>query len=306
MDLRKRYISLLQSPLIVPNPSHGLDSGLREKYSQVRLLTQLGVSEDLIYMISSAIIDHLRPVPDARESYLGYFFFDFKDTAKQDSCALLSSLLIQLSDQSDSCFDALFDIYSKHGRGSQQPSEGALLQCLKRMLIVLGQAPIYLIVDALDECPTTSKALGAPLSRQEVLEVLKELVGLRLPNLHICITSRPEVDIRKSVEQLACVRLSLHDQDGQREDIATYVRSVVYSDKYQATKWSGEVKERVVETLSRKADGMYVFLPKFITLAEIVTQVPLGGVPARSASGLPLAKCRASSERIARISRRDV
>ncbi|KAI0248526.1 hypothetical protein BJV78DRAFT_789652 [Lactifluus subvellereus] len=207
-------------------------------------------------ILSSAIIEHLRPVSDARASYLGYFFFDFKDTAKQDNRALLSSLLIQLSAQSNSCFDALFDIYSKHDRGSQQPSEGALLQCLKKMLITLGQAPIYLIVDALDECPTTSKGLGAPLSRQEVLEVVKELVELHLPNLHICITSRPEVDIRNVVEQLACLRESLHDQDGQKEDIATYVRSVVYSDKYQATKWSGEVKERVVETLSIKADGM--------------------------------------------------
>jgi hypothetical protein len=257
-------------------------------------------------MMSSAIIDHLRPVSDARESYLGYFFFDFKDIAKQDNRGLLSSLLMQLSAQSDSCFDAIFYIHSKHDDGSQQPSDGALLQCLKRMLIVLRQAPIYLIVDALDECPTTSKPLGAPLSRQEVLEVVKGLVELRLPNLHICITSRPEVDIRKSVEQLACLRLSLHDQDGQREDIATYVRSVVYSDKYQATKWSGEVKERVVETLSGKADGMYVFRSKFIALSQIVTQVSLGGVPARSASGLPLAKCGASSERIARISRRDV
>jgi hypothetical protein len=207
-------------------------------------------------LISSAIIEDLWPVSDARTSYLGYFFFDFKDTAKQDNRALLSSLLIQLSDQFDSCFDAFFDMYSKHGRGSQQPSEVALVRCLKKMLIVLGQAPIYLIVDALDECPTTSKPLGAPLSRQEVLEVVKELVGLRLPNLHICITSRPEVDIRNAIEQLGCLTVSLHDRDGQREDIATYVRSVVHSDKYQATKWSGEVKERVVETLTRKADGM--------------------------------------------------
>jgi hypothetical protein len=121
----------------------------------------------------------------------------------------------------------------------------------------LGQAPIYLIVDALDECPNTSKVPGSPHSRQEVLEVLKELVNLRLPTLHICVTSLPEFDIRNSLEKLATFKLSLHDQDGQKQDIAEYVRSVVYSDKEPVmTKWGEDVKHLVVETLSDKADGM--------------------------------------------------
>jgi hypothetical protein len=165
-------------------------------------------------LASSTIIEDVRMVSDVGASYLGYFFFDFKDIGKQDNRALLSSLLIQLSDQSDSCFEKLSDIYSKHGVGSRQPSESALLQCLKDMLAVLRQAPIYLVVDAVDECPNISQALGAPLSRQEVLDVVKELVELRLTNLHVCITSRPEVDIQNAVKQLTCLKISLHNQDG--------------------------------------------------------------------------------------------
>jgi hypothetical protein len=45
---------------------------------------------------------------NAGSAFLAYFYFDFKDTAKQDSRALLSSLLVQLSDQSDIFFDTLF------------------------------------------------------------------------------------------------------------------------------------------------------------------------------------------------------
>jgi hypothetical protein len=205
-------------------------------------------------LTSSAII---QDVSDTGEPYLIYFFFDFKDTAKQDNRALLSSFLIQLSSQSNLCFDTLFDIYSKHNRGSRQPSEGTLLKCLKVMLRSLGQAPIYIIVDALDECPNASKAPGSPRSRQEVLEVVKELVNLRLPTLHICVTSRPEFDIRNSLEKLATFKLSLHDQDGQKQDIAEYVRSVVYSDKEPVMmKWGEDVKHLVAETLSDKANGM--------------------------------------------------
>ena len=205
-------------------------------------------------MPSSAII---QDVSDDGESYLIYFFFDFKDAAKQDNRALLSSFLIQLSSQSNLCFKTLFDIYSKHDHGARQPSEGTLLGCLEHMLRDLGQAPIYVIVDALDECPNTSKTPGSPRSRQEVLEVVKELVKLRLRTLHICVTSRPEFDIRDSLEKLATFKLSLHDQDGQKQDIAEYVRSVVYSDKEPVMmKWGEDIKHLVAETLSDKANGM--------------------------------------------------
>ena len=45
-------------------------------------------------------------------------------------------------------------------------------------------------IDALDECPNT---LGIPSHHDRVLWLVKELIDLHLPNLHICITSRPEV-----------------------------------------------------------------------------------------------------------------
>jgi hypothetical protein len=208
-------------------------------------------------LTSSAIIEHVRAVSNAGASYLAYFFFDFKDVAKQDNRALLSSLLTQLSTAADICFEKLFYLYSTHDNGSRQPSESTLLQCLKDLLMDLGQAPIYVVVDAVDECPNTSRVPGAPRSRREVLETIKELVKLRIPNLHICITSRPEVDIRNAVRQSARLIVSLHDQDGQKHDIGVYVRSVVYSDNEEMmNKWGGELKEIVVETLSCKADGM--------------------------------------------------
>jgi hypothetical protein len=58
-----------------------------------------------------------------------------------------------------------------------------------------GQAPVYLILDALDECPNTS---DTPTPREKVLRLVEDLVDLQLPNLRICLTSRPEVDIKGS------------------------------------------------------------------------------------------------------------
>jgi len=111
---------------------------------------------------------------------------------------------------------------------------------------------IYIILDALDECPNT---IGLPSSRDKVLALVEKLVSLNLPNLHLCITSRPEIDIRTSLEQLTSSRISLHDQSGQKKDIVDYVNSVVYSDK-NMRRWREEDKNVVIDVLSEKADGM--------------------------------------------------
>ncbi|KAH9165412.1 hypothetical protein EDB89DRAFT_2076826 [Lactarius sanguifluus] len=204
-------------------------------------------------ILSSVIIQDMDNVCKAGFASMAYFYFDFKDTGKQDSHALLSSLLIQLSDQSDVYCDILLDLYSTHRRGSVQPNDDALTQCLKTMLVALGKTPIYLIVDALDECPNTS---GMPSPRERLLRLVKDLVELKLSNLRMCVTSRPEIDIRIALEPLVPLRICLHDESGQKTDIANYVSSVVYSDS-RMRRWRAEERDLVVGTLSAKADGMF-------------------------------------------------
>ena len=161
-----------------------------------------------------------------------------------------------ISASSGPCCDILSDLYSAHDKGKKQPSDSSLAKSLKKVVTVPNQPPIYLIIDALDESPNMS---GISSPREMVLQLVKELVDLSLPNLHICVTSRPEIDIRNVLEPLTSRRVSLHDQSGQRQDIEDYVRSVVYSDSQQIMrKWRIEDKELVIKTLSERADGMYV------------------------------------------------
>jgi NACHT domain len=191
---------------------------------------------------------------DVGQALMGYFYFDFRDTDKQHWRDLVLSLLTQLSTYSDPCFNILSRLHSDHKDGTRQPSDDSLTQCLKEMLALPDQRPIYLIIDALDECSNVS---GIPSSRNRVLQLLKELVDLHLPDLHICVTSRPEVDIREVLEPLTSRRVSLHDQSGQKKDIEDYVRSVVYSDSEPIMRrWRKEDKQLVIETLSKLADGM--------------------------------------------------
>jgi hypothetical protein len=183
---------------------------------------------------------------------MAYFYFDFKDTDKQNRRNLILSLLSQLSARSDLCCDMLYRVYLTHNNGAQKPTDDVLIQNLKEALTFSNHSPIYIIMDAIDECPNT---FGLPSPRELVLDLVKELVGLSLPNLHLCVTSRPEIDIRTALESLTSRQVSLHDQTGQKKDIVEYVRSVVRSDARMG-KWRDEDQNMVIETLSDRADGM--------------------------------------------------
>ncbi|KAH9176894.1 hypothetical protein EDB89DRAFT_2065096 [Lactarius sanguifluus] len=105
-----------------------------------------------------------------------------------------------------------------------------------------------------------SLTLALDTAREQVLDRVNNLVGLRLSNLHICVTTRPESDICDALESLASQTVSLQDE-GEQKDFAFYVRFVVYSRVYSGSgrfmkRWRGEDKEHVIETRSERADGM--------------------------------------------------
>lgn len=111
------------------------------------------------------------------------------------------------------------------------------------------QNHVYIVIDAIDECPDSP---GVPSPREEVLEVLEKLVKLRLPNLRLCVTTRHELDIQFVLEPLQSFSLSLHDED-QREDIREYIKCVVHSDQNMGRR-RPEDRHLVVDTLSERAE----------------------------------------------------
>ncbi len=183
---------------------------------------------------------------------MAYYYFDFRDVKKQDCYGLLSSLISQLSADSDACYDILSKLYSDNIRGTRKPDVDALKECLTDMLNLPEKGPIYIIVDAVDECPNFP---GRPSARDEVLTLIEELVDLKLPNVHLCVASRPEMDIRMVLQPLTTLQISVHDEIGQKEDITAYIGFVVRSDR-NMRRWREEDQNLVIETLSENANGM--------------------------------------------------
>jgi hypothetical protein len=175
-------------------------SGIGEEHSMVGATNISSSSSIHIHLlISSSIIEEVKALRNAGLGLMAYYYFDFTATAKQDVRGLVSSLVVQLSAKSDLCYDILSDLYSKHDAGSQLPHDDVLTRCLKDMLELPGQPLIYIIVDALDECPNF---FGAPSPRELILDLIEGLVVLYHPNLRICVTSRPEADIQEALGSL--------------------------------------------------------------------------------------------------------
>ena len=227
-------------------------SGIREKRRLVRFSSP--ASRRNSFFSSSSVIQDITVECETGSAIMAYFYFDFKDLRKQTCHDLLLSLVSQLSTRSSLCCGILHRVYEAHDNGTRQPSDKTLKECLKQMLTLPEQRPIFIVLDALDECPDSP---GLPPPRSEVLQLVKELVDLRLSGLYICATSRPEVDIRAVLGPLAFRSVSLHDESGQKADISEYIRSVVNSSPSTAMRrWRADDKNLVIETLTGRADGM--------------------------------------------------
>jgi hypothetical protein len=203
---------------------------------------------------SSTIIQDIWSMCQTELANLAFFYFDHRDAAKQDARGLLSSLLIQLCNQSVRFREVLSTFYMAHDRGSRQPSEEELMQCLRDM-INQGKSPVYIVIDALDECPDSS-GLASP--RAEVLEVIRRLNNIS-PRVYLCITSRLEMDIRRVIEPLTSHTVSFDNHGGHHKDIAEYVKFVIDSDSTMR-EWPEEDKKLVMDTLTQDCGGMYVII----------------------------------------------
>ncbi|KAH9060228.1 hypothetical protein EDB87DRAFT_1683746 [Lactarius vividus] len=187
-------------------------------------------------VICSSVIQDIMTVCEAGSAIMAYFYFDFRDLNKQTCHDLLLSLVSQLSTRSSPCCHILHHIYEAHERGTRQPSDDTLKECLKEMLRLPGQGPIFIVLDALDECTDSS---GIPSPRDEVLQLVNELV---------------EIDLART----SYLRDQSPGESGQQTDIAAYIQSVVNSASSMAMRrWRTDDRKLVIETLTERADGMF-------------------------------------------------
>jgi hypothetical protein len=204
-----------------------------------------------ISLYSSSIIKHLK---DSYESdprtALAFFYFSFNDAAKQSTDEMLSSLIKQLCCRRPITPQTIKDL-GRYKELGQRPDTKTLEDML--LATVHGFSGVYLIIDALDECPFESG------EQKKLLQSLCRIYRASSENLHILWTSRRESDIEAAISPL----LSAPSQFGM--DLSVYREAVdhdigLHIDKTldfpDYTSWPLAIKAEARAKLIEKADGM--------------------------------------------------
>ncbi len=172
---------------------------------------------------------------------VGYFYFDFRDGAKQTFAQVLRSLLVQLCSQSTVAFRVLEELYNHHDKGRRMPNSLEVDKALSRVLTALPRA--YIILDALDECT----------EREELLDFLKAVADWKLDQLHVLVTSRQLPDIEEALDLVNSRRVALQSELVD-QDIKTYVHTRILADK--SLQWPSDVQDEIEKRLTEGAAGM--------------------------------------------------
>jgi hypothetical protein len=154
---------------------------------------------------------------------------------------LLSSLIRQLSDAAKELPRVTFALADEFRGSGREPGTRKLFSALNSIIKSFDQK-VFIVIDALDECP--EKADHA--KRQDLLDQINELLSEKNENLHLLTTSRKEVDIQESLQAVATAKLDI--QTAFRGDIEFFVGKRL-KEVPRLARWSIEIREEIKSTL---------------------------------------------------------
>ncbi|KAF5989890.1 hypothetical protein FBULB1_515 [Fusarium bulbicola] len=211
-----------------------------------------------LWEINSELICHQTHLKDQHkndpETAIAYFFFSFRNVEQQKVSVMLSSLVRQLCASRPDTPQPIkrFEDYMARGdRPDIETLEAALMSA------VGGFSAVFIVVDALDECPAFDG------ERPKLLKCLRRVIASMPDTLHIFCTSRAEPDIRTAISELlegptkAAIDLT-QNRAGLNRDLRLYIDTVLDTGTY--FRWSVDVKAKAKNILIARADGMFQHL----------------------------------------------
>ncbi|KAF8528253.1 hypothetical protein JB92DRAFT_3093085, partial [Gautieria morchelliformis] len=178
---------------------------------------------------------------------VAFFYFDFRSKDIEPPSvlrALIKQLSLKSTKTTATTFNYLAKLYSDKKNGQESPSLEELKSTLKS-IIGTFEKNVYIIFDALDECPDGHRFLN----------LIKEIHGWNFDTLRLLATSRYEQDIEKTLRDLVSHEVSM-DEGLVDSDVRLYVSRALKDDN-KFSKYSAEKKEEIETTLNDGAHGMF-------------------------------------------------
>lgn len=193
-------------------------------------------------MIAAIAIDHLLKVMLTGVVGVAYVYCNYKAQADQNAASLLAAILKQLVQARWSIAEPVELLHKQHADRGTKPSLEEIFGALQSVLATYSS--VYLVVDALDECPDKDG------SRHQFLTKLRDLQGRT--DLRLIATSRFILGIETEFKGMPTLEVRANDED---------VKRFVAGQTYQLpkciqrdVKLKGLVQDKIVEAV----DGMFL------------------------------------------------
>lgn len=181
-----------------------------------------------------------------------YWYFTFANQQKQSARACLHSIIAQLYRRCKETPDVLLSKFDASKDGQHQLSHTALLEILHA--IIKEFSSVFIIIDALDECPKTKVKDG----RKMLLETVHKVLSWKCPSLHLLCTSRNEIDISIAFDRYLPEEVTLQVIQIKGKEVAAdidyFLQSKLAEPDFDS--WSPRIKEKVTQKLINGSDGM--------------------------------------------------
>lgn len=190
-------------------------------------------------VLTSVIIDHLRPKLPDNNAALAFIYCVYNDRNKADD--IIRCLLKQIASQIPSLPDEvrrLYDLYKLQNKPT--PRTDDVIQTLRSIASRFSR--VYVVIDALDECSDND--------RTDLLDALNKL----MPLMNVLVTARPVASIKDSLrpDLEQCI-------EAVNDDIVTYIEAQITGKRLKLSDEllkKPELRSQIVNKLVASAKGM--------------------------------------------------
>jgi Cdc6-like AAA superfamily ATPase len=191
-------------------------------------------------MMAAITIHYLQNAIQTTDMGVAYLYCNYKRQAEQTAPDLVAAIIKQLVQDRPSIAQSLSGLYQQHLVKKTRPTLEDLSTVLKS--VVTNYSTVYVVLDALDECPEQNR------TRSQLLGILRDLqqrTGLRL-----MATSRHIPDIAEEFENSPLIEVRASDLDLKRFVMGNVNRFAKF------VRLSSDLQELVQNKIVETADGM--------------------------------------------------
>ncbi|KAK3707030.1 hypothetical protein LTR37_012362 [Vermiconidia calcicola] len=199
-------------------------------------------------ILASKLIDSILDMPREQHQRICHFYFNYKESGKQDTAYVYRSLLKQLSQQSEGLSEHVKFLQDYRKTTGKEPGHELIQRYLLRELD--SGVETWIVIDAFDESRDDDGL------REHLLETLRSAPH----SVRWLITSRDTPAVRDAMDSADVAEQNPLTISANEDDIRQYVEGRLTTDpKFKMIlKKNPELRAEVVDEISHRVQGMFL------------------------------------------------